>query len=87
MKTTKELLILKGEGRHEHVLVADKIEYVEGDQLSEICVGRNGQLTHVDPLTKSPAEHNTIPVEEGTWLVGRQVEFNPFDNTISGVFD
>lgn len=89
-KTTKKLLILKGEGRHEHVLVGEEITYVEpakGQPLSEIHVGRGGLLTHIDPATGEHAEHNTISVDEGTWLVGRQVEFNPFDNSISNVFD
>lgn len=87
MKTTKKLLILKGEGRHEHVLEAEEITYPETEQLSEVHVGKGGLLTHVDPATGKPAEHNTIPLEQGTWLVGRQVEYNPFDNSISNVFD
>lgn len=88
--TTKKLLILKGEGIHEHVLEADMIEHPErkeGDRLSEIHVGKNGMLTHVNPVTGKPAEHNTIPMEEGTWLVGRQVEYSPFDQSITNVFD
>lgn len=88
MNNKQKVLILKGEGRHEHVLEADVLEYDKKEErLSSVTVGPNGLLTHVDPLTGDLAEHNTIPLEEGTWLVGRQVEWQPFENTISGVFD
>lgn len=84
----QKVTILKGEGVNQHDLEADVLEYkTEKNQpLSEIHVGENGVLRHVDPVGK-PAEHHAIPIEKGTWLVGRQVEFNPFTNQISGIFD
>jgi hypothetical protein len=85
MKQTKKLLILRGEGANSHVLVGE-ISHPDTDQLSEIHVGAGGLLTHVDPQER-PAEHHAIPVEEGTWLVGRQVEYSPFDNSVTNVFD
>jgi len=87
MAKQKVLVILKGEGINQHELHADTIERDEKvKELSEIRVGRNGFLRHVDPVG-NPGDHNTIEMEEGTYVVGRQVEFNPFTQNISGVFD
>jgi len=87
-KTSKKLLLLTGEGANSHVLEAEEIQHddVKTEELSEIHVGDNGKLTHVDPAG-NPAEHHTIPIKKGKWLVGHQVEWNAFDNSISGVFD
>lgn len=86
-KTSKKLLILKGEGRHEHVLEAVEIVHEDTQTLSEVHVGDGGVLTHIDPATGKKGEHNFIPLEKGTWCIGRQVEYSPFDNSISNVFD
>lgn len=83
----QRLLILKGEGANSHFLEADVLTHAkENPTLSEITVGEGGVLKHLTPAGE-PAEHNAIPLEKGSWLVGRQVEWNAFDQSIGQVFD
>lgn len=83
----QKLVVLRGETTHEHVLEADVLKYDEkATELSEIEVGSDGVLTHVTPSGEK-AEHNTIPIEKGTWRMGRQVEFSPFNQSIGAIFD
>ena len=43
-------------------------------------------LIHEQPNGKF-AEHNTLKVEVGEWVMGKQVEFNPFNQSVSQVWD
>lgn len=82
-----KVIILRGEGANLHELEADVLKYDEKSKsLSEVHVGPGGLLKHVTP-EGDIAEHHAIPMEEGTYHVGRQVEFNPFDQSIGQVFD
>ena len=33
------------------------------------------------------AEHETLKVDKGFWVMGRQVEYNPFDKKVTRVWD
>lgn len=86
-KTLKnKQVILRGEGLNEHVLYGDfKIENEETD-FSTIHVSKEGVLQHEDPSGKF-AEHYTLPLKKGIWAQGRQVEYNPFNESIQNVWD
>lgn len=84
-KSLKKHVLLKGEGPHQHVLygeftIEEKIDY------SELTVTKDGVLQHETP-SGAFGEHNTLTVEKGTWIMGKQVEYNPFDQTISRIWD
>lgn len=84
-KTTKHI-ILRGEGANQHVLHGNiQVETQERD-FSNIVVTKNGELKHEQP-DGSFAEHKTLHVEAGNWVMGRQIEFQPFSQTISRVWD
>jgi hypothetical protein len=77
--------LLKGEGINQHTLygnftVGSKTDFME------VNVGRDSVLRHETPNGKF-AEHKSLPVDEGKWVMGKQVEFNPFENKVSRVWD
>jgi hypothetical protein len=83
-KKTKHTL-LKGEGINQHTLYGDfKVE--EKESFSRLVVTKNSVLRHETP-TGEFAEHKPLSVDKGKWSMGRQVEYNPFENRISAVFD
>ena len=84
-KTTKHI-ILRGEGVNQHVLHGNiQVETQERD-FSTIVVAKDGELKHEQP-DGSFAEHKTLAVDAGNWVMGKQVEFSPFDGTITSVWD
>jgi len=88
LKMTKKTLhiILRGEGANQHVLHGDfKVETEERD-FSTLVVTKNGKLRHEQP-DGSFAEHKTLNVESGNWVMGKQVEYNPFKQEISAIWD
>lgn len=82
-KKQNRAVLLKGEGINQHVLEGDfKINPTsEAIECKKECM-----LMHEDP-SGSHAEHFTLKVEKGVWVMGKQVEFNPFDESISAVWD
>lgn len=76
----KRKVLLKGEGIHQHTLVGDfnVVQNPGGDQIL-LDVRRESCLVHEKP-DRSEGEHLTLPVEPGRWIMGRQVEFDPFSN-------
>lgn len=81
---TKKHIVLKGEGVNQHVLYGD-LDITEGE-FSNFVVTGDGILRHETPGGKF-AEHNTLKVEAGEWVTANQVEFNPFNRTVSRIWD
>lgn len=80
----KRHILLKGEGSHQHTLYGEFA--IGSEELSTLVVTKDSRLVHETP-TKEFAEHNTLSIESGNWVMGRQVEFNPFDKSLSRVWD
>jgi hypothetical protein len=84
-KRQKKFTLLKGEGVHQHTLYGDfGIDTTTEDY--KISVDVDSLLKHEHP-NGSFGEHETLTIEKGKWVMGKQVEFNPFDKRISRVWD
>ena len=82
----KKHTLLKGEGIHQHTLFGNiQVERKERD-FSTVIVTNNGMLKHEKP-DGSFGEHKTLQVDKGEWVQGKQVEYNPFKESVSQVFD
>jgi hypothetical protein len=78
--------ILKGEGIHQHTLFGSiQVEEKERD-FSTVIVTSNGVLKHEKP-DGSFGEHKTLQVDKGKYILGKQIEYNPFRQTVSQVWD
>ena len=85
-KSQQRTEVLKGEGVNSHILYGEaEISQSEGSY-ETIELREPGLLRHEDP-NGNHAEHQTLFVESGRWVMGRQVEFNPFDRKITRVWD
>ena len=86
MKKKNKQTILKGEGANQHTLYGDfKMEDNHPD-FAEVFVLKETILKHEQP-NGSFGEHNALKVDKGDWIMGKQVEYNPFKQTISQVWD
>jgi hypothetical protein len=83
-KKTKHTLLL-GEGVHQHTLYG-KFAIGEQTDFMEVQVSEESLLKHEHP-NGNFGEHKTLKVEDGNWVMGKQVEFNPFDQKITRVWD
>jgi hypothetical protein len=81
MKKAKRIVL--GEGEiigHKHILESSQdIEYSEDSNGITFMLKSMGILTH--------DEHAKMVFPKGKYRSFNQVEFNPFDNTVSRVFD
>lgn len=85
-KRTKKQTLLLGEGIHQHTLYGDfKIEPKPND-FAQFSVLEESLLKHEKP-NGTFGEHKTLKVEKGDWVMGKQVEYNPFSQTVSRVWD
>lgn len=84
-KTTKHI-ILRGEGANQHVLHGDFLVETEERDFSTLVLNKDGQLRHEQP-DGSFAEHKTLNVEKGNWVMGKQVEYNPFKGEVTRIWD
>lgn len=85
----KRKTILLGEGVHQHTLVG-KFE-MENDTIvkdfAPINVKEDSVLRHEKPNGDFSNEHKGLQVETGNWIMGQQVEYNPFTQSVSRVWD
>lgn len=79
-------VILTGEGKNQHVLHGNFLVETEEKDFSTLVINKIGQLRHEQP-DGSFAEHKTLSVEKGNWVMGKQIEWNPFQQTISRIWD
>jgi hypothetical protein len=90
MKRVKKQTLLLGEGIHQHTLygdfkIADDFNN-STDTYAEVIVDKESLLKHEHP-SGSFGEHKTLVVEKGNWVMGKQVEYNPFSQKIDRVWD
>lgn len=85
MKKTNKHTLLKGEGINQHTLYGD-FEIDEAEAFSRLVVTKESVLRHETPIGEY-AEHKPLSINKGNWTMGRQVEFNPFENKVSMVWD
>lgn len=79
--------LIKGSGGNQHTLYGDfKHDKGENDLL-EIEVEGVSVLHHEQPDGSFSNEHEALEVDAGSWVQGRQVEFNPFKRTVSQIWD
>jgi len=76
----KREIVLKGEGANAHVLEGD---FVKTENIFKI---ETALLKHETP-TGEFAEHKTLNIPKGYYIVERQNEFNPFDEKVTNIFD
>lgn len=84
VKKSKHTLLL-GEGVHQHTLYG-KFAIGEETDFMEVQVSEESLLKHEHP-NGNFGEHQTLQVEEGSWVMGKQVEYNPFDQKITRIWD
>jgi hypothetical protein len=89
MAVHKRKTILLGEGIHQHTLVG---EFEVDDNVAvadypQINVRENSQLLHEKPNGGWSGEHKTLPIRKGGYVMGMQVEYNPFSQSVSRVWD
>jgi hypothetical protein len=84
-RKTKEIL-LKGEGANQHVLHGDFLIDETATEFATLSIKKDSVLKHEQP-DGSFAEHQSLQVDKGDWVVAKQIEFQPFKGTISQVWD
>lgn len=82
----KKQVLLKGKGGHQHAIYGNvKTDEKIGD-FAELQIKGKALLKHEKP-NGDFGEHKTLEVESGSWVMGLQIEFNPFKRTISQIWD
>lgn len=84
-----KIVVLTGEGLHQHVLTGDVCELTEKNAINKPRVFEikgDGLLRH-ETLEGEIAEHNTLIIKEERVYTGRQVEYNPLKQMWSIIRD
>lgn len=79
--------LLKGEGIHQHTLYGSFQSHssIIGDyDLLEVI--KDSVLRHEKP-DATFGEHKALPIRKATYIMGKQVEYNPFSQSVSRVWD
>ena len=84
-KKTKQT-ILKGEGINQHTLYGNFYMEDNPTDFAEISVKEDSILKHEEP-NGNFAEHKGLQVEKGEWVMAIQIEYNPFNQSVSRVWD
>jgi len=85
-KKHKKFTLLKGEGDNQHTLYGSFTIQNEDTDFATLTLSSDGVLQHETPKGEF-AEHNGLQVEKGKWVMGKQVEYNPFTQSVSRVWD
>lgn len=87
-KSLKKKVLLLGEGVHQHTLYGSFVMESEKTDnfFTDINVKEDSLLKHEHP-NGSFGEHNTLKITKGNWIMGKQVEYNPFDKKVTRVWD
>jgi hypothetical protein len=85
MEKKRKHTLLLGEGVHQHTLYGN---FMVGEQpeFTEVNVMEESLLKHEHP-NGNFGEHETLKVESGQWVMGKQVEYNPFNQSITRIWD
>jgi hypothetical protein len=86
MKRKQKHTLLKGEGVNQHTLYGDFL-IEEKTDYSILKVEKDSVLRHEQPSGLFSNEHKALQVEKGDWVMGKQVEFNPFTQSITRIWD
>lgn len=86
-KKLKKHTLLKGEGSNQHTLYGDFSMNTDVLEFPTISVSKDSVLKHEKPNGDFSNEHQALKVDKGDWVMGKQVEYNPFKRTISQVWD
>jgi hypothetical protein len=86
----KKEIILMGEGIHQHSLYGDfeiktKLDPANADFVN-ISVKKDSVLKH-EKSNGVHGEHKSLIINQGSWRLGKQVEYNPFSGSIERVWD
>lgn len=79
-------ILLKGEGSNQHTLYGDFRTADVLEDFGVVNVHQRSLLKHEQP-DGSFGEHNTLAVEAGGWVMGKQVEYNPFAREVTQIWD
>lgn len=85
MTRTTNHIILR-DAANQHVLHGDFQVETEERDFSTIVITKDCKLRHVQP-DGSFAKHKTLSVERGNWVMGKQIEYSPFNGSITRVWD
>lgn len=86
MKKKTKHTLLKGEGTNQHTLYGNFL-IEEKEECSTLLVKEDSVLRHEQPNGSFSNEHNALQVDKGVWVMGKQVEYNPFTQGISQIWD
>jgi hypothetical protein len=78
--------ILVGEGINQHTLYGKFVTEEQTNDFADILVKEESVLRHEEP-NGNFAEHKALKIEQGNWVMGRQVEYNPFSQSVTRVWD
>lgn len=82
----KRKVILFGEGKNQHTLYGNFYMEDNHTDFAEISVKEDSTLKHEEP-NGNFAEHKGLQIEKGDWVMGVQVEYSPFNQSVSRVWD
>ena len=86
-KKLKKHTLLKGEGSNQHTLYGDFTMDTNVVEFSNLVVTKDSVLRHEKPNGEFSNEHKALKIEKGNWVMGKQVEYNPFKRSVSQVWD
>lgn len=86
MKKKTKHTLLKGEGINQHTLYGD-FAIEETTEYPSLEVTKDSLLKHEQPDGSFSNEHQTLKIEKGDWVMGRQVEYNPFEGRVTQIWD
>jgi hypothetical protein len=84
-KKLKKHTLLKGEGINQHTLYGE-FTIVEDVDFARLTLTKDSVLRHETPSGEF-AEHKALSIDKGKWVMGKQVEYNPFNQQVSRVWD
>lgn len=85
-RNTNQQTLLKGEGANQHTLYGNFTTEDKQTEFVDVEVNKDSVLKHEQP-DGSFGEHNALAVEQGNWVMGKQVEYNPFKQEITQIWD
>jgi hypothetical protein len=87
MKKFKKKTLLVGEGVHQHTLYGEFVMDSESEGFVTIQVTKDSELRHEKPNENWSNEHKTLIIDKGNWVMGKQVQYNPFNQRVERVLD
>ena len=87
-KSLTKHTLLVGEGINQHTLYGSfAMDLQDKTDFPEVLVKEDSELKHEKPNGAWSNEHETLLVDKGDWKMGRQVEYNPFNQKVTRIWD